>query len=462
MSEKVKKEIEELEHKKVAILGAGTSGIWASFLLAGKCKSILLSEIKQKIFDNAELKSLINAGVKIETGGHSDEVLKSDLVIVSPGISSDSDIIKKIKSRKIEIISEIELAYWFSYKHKIIAVTGSNGKSTTTYLLYQILSKAGYNVYYGGNIGIPYSKIVKNGDTFNDDTIIVLEISSFQLEYIKHFKPFICIVMNITPDHIDRHKTFNNYIRAKLNIYKNQDKNDYYIYNDDDPILKERLPSKPNIIPFSIHKNTGSPIIFENDTFITIDKVKIAERKDFRLPGEHNTYNLLASLNAYMVISNSRKHLKKIIMALTGLKHRMEYVDSIKGVKFYNDSKATNIDSVKYAIRGLDKPIILILGGKDKGANFEELKPIIKGKVKKIIAIGECKSKITNIFKEYIPCKEAISMFDAVIGGFLSADKGNIVLLSPACASFDMYKNFEERGNDFINCVKILKSMYAK
>ena len=449
--------IEKLANKYIAVIGAGLSGIWASILLSRHCRGVLLSDAKEVAIGDKELQILKSENVKIELGKHSDDILRSQLVVVSPGVSPESEIIRKIRARKIEILSEVEIAYWFAKNARIIGITGSNGKSTTTYLTYQLLKNSKNKVFYGGNIGIPFSKLILEARPIDRSTIFILELSSFQLENTKYFRPYISAILNITPDHLDRYHSFESYIGAKLNIYKNQREEDYFVYNYDDPILKERVPRHCKAIPFSIDTEIPTPVSYKNNSVYSQKGIKIADVKDYPLPGKHNLYNLLASLTIATLMDTSEELLAKRIPKLKGLEHRVEFVACIKGIKFYNDSKATNVESVKYAVRGFDAPVILILGGKDKGADFYELRECIKNRVKKSIIMGDCKKKIEEAFRGYIEYELATTMEDAVRKAFSSAEKGDIILLSPACASFDMYKNFEERGKDFKKWVRKLQ-----
>lgn len=452
--------IENLMNKDVAVIGAGLSGVWASILLARYCKSVLLSDEREVAIGSEELQVLKSENVKIELGKHSDRVLESQLVVVSPGVPPESEIIRKVKAKKIEILSEIEIAYWFAKDARIVGITGSNGKSTTTYLTYQLLKDSEQKIFYGGNIGIPFSRLVLEASPIDHNTVFILELSSFQLENIKHFRPYISAILNITPDHLDRYRSFESYVDAKMNIYKNQEKEDYFVYNHDDPILRERIPLHCKAIPFSVDSGISSLVVCKGNSIYSQKGMKIADVKDYPLPGKHNLYNLLASLTIAILMDSSEETLARRIPELKGLEHRVEFVACIKGIKFYNDSKATNVESVKYAVQGFNAPVILILGGKDKGADFYELRESVKNRVKKSIIMGDCKEKIKEAFRGYIEYEIATTMKDAVMKAFNSAEDGDIILLSPACASFDMYKNFEERGRDFKKWVRKLQDEY--
>lgn len=454
----------EIENKSFTVLGAGRSGIAVAKLLRGKGAKVLLSDgsnkDKLKYLDEKFLKE---EGIESETGGHSDKVFESDIIIKSPGISPQSEVILKAKKLNKKIYSEIEAAYWFC-KGQVIAITGTNGKTTTTILTGEIFKNAGYDTKVCGNVGLAFSEIVSE---VKEDTIVVLETSSYQLNDIEEFKPKVAILMNITPDHLDWHGGFDNYLKAKLEILKNQNETDLAIINyDDETLLKATKNLKSGKAYFSIRENFNgnnydAACFLKNRKIIYTDKNKnteeeIMEAGEINIRGNHNIYNSLASVISARAFEIKKEVIRDTLMKFKGVEHRIEFVKDIRGIKFYNDSKATNIDSLIVALESFPGNLILILGGRETGNVYSKTDELVKKKVKEIIAIGETKEKIKQHFASYKKVTEVKTMDEAVEIALTNGSKGDNVLLSPACKSFDMFDSFEHRGTEFKKSVNKL------
>ncbi|HOU98891.1 MAG TPA: UDP-N-acetylmuramoyl-L-alanine--D-glutamate ligase [Bacteroidales bacterium] len=443
--------------KKITILGCGESGMGAALLAKDKGFDVFVSD-SSPIKDEYK-QPLLNAGIPFEEKLHTEErILASDLIVKSPGIPEKAPIIKALRSKKIDIISEIEFAAQYTTA-KIIAITGSNGKTTTTLLTYHIMQKAGLNVGLAGNVGKSFALSVLQ----HKYDYYVLEISSFQLDDIVHFKPHIAILMNITPDHLDRYNyNFQNYIDSKFLITKNQTEDDYFIYCYDDEVIQKNIETK-NIrskrIPFSIQtelENGG--YVYENQLNININKNKfVMSIQDLALEGKHNQYNSLAAGIATFISNIRKEAIRESLSDFEAVEHRLEKVLKIRGIDFINDSKATNVNSTWYALETVKKPIIWIVGGVDKGNDYSQLEELVKEKVKAIVCLGVDNSKIIRAFEHLnIPIYDTKSMEEAVRTSYKNGVPGDVVLLSPACASFDLFQNYEDRGRKFKNAVRDL------
>ena len=438
----------ELKNKIVGIIGYSRTGKAVAEFVKKRGGKVKVSELSS----SRELeKELIEKGYEYEIGKNSFEFLKDcDLIVISPGVPSKSSFVLELEEKGKDIISEIEFASYF-IESKIIGITGSNGKSTVTSMIYHILKESGVEATIGGNIGIPLIKFAEENSEY-----FVVELSSFQLEKIKKFKPFISVLLNITPDHLDRYSNFEDYAIAKFNIFKNQQNTDFAVLNIEDEFIKNNLNTiKATKVLYSIEKENVD-IYTKNNKIIYKDE-EILEFSDIPLLGIHNIENTMAVVGVMKIIGLKNSEIKEGIKTFKGLEHRTELCGEIGGVKFINDSKATNIDATYKALISFDSPIILILGGKDKGGDFTVLNDLIKSKVKKLILIGAAREKIKKQLDKDIEFIEVNTMEEAVRTSYSLAEKGDLVLLSPACASFDMYKNFEERGRDFKNLVKMLK-----
>ena len=438
----------ELKNKIVGIIGYSRTGKAVAEFVQKRGGKVKVSELSS----SRELeKELIEKGYEYEIGKNSFEFLKDcDLIVISPGVPSKSSFVLELEEKGKDIISEIEFASYF-IESKIIGITGSNGKSTVTSMVYHILKESGVEATIGGNIGIPLIKFAEENSEY-----FVVELSSFQLEKIKKFKPFISVLLNITPDHLDRYSNFEDYAIAKFNIFKNQQNTDFAVLNIEDEYIKNNLNTiKASKVLYSIEKENVD-IYTKNNKIIYKDE-EVLNFSDIPLLGIHNIENTMAVVGVMKIIGLKNSEIKEGIKTFKGLEHRTELCGEIGGVKFINDSKATNIDATYKALISFNSPIILILGGKDKGGDFTVLNDLIKSKVKKLILIGAAREKIKKQLDKDIEFIEVNTMEEAVRTSYSLAEKGDLVLLSPACASFDMYKNFEERGRDFKNLVKMLK-----
>ena len=390
--------------------------------------------------------------VKIEEDGHSDKIFDSHFVIKSPGISNFAEIIKKLTSNGIPVIGEIEFAYQLLNTNNIVAITGSNGKTTTTTMITNFLKNAGLDVYCGGNIGHPLSRIVLE-EKIEDESIVVLELSSFQLEDIYSFCPQISIILNVTLDHMDRyHQVFDLYFAAKMRITHFQKEDDFYIYYSDDENLKDAIPRNVQAMAFSLcDKSSG---IFIGDNYVWYGSEKLIPLEELNIKGRHNYLNLIAALKVCKIYNLTKDQIFESVKNFQTPEHRLEFVGEIKGTKYYNDSKATNVDSVNMALTAFEEPVILILGGRDKDSDFTLLQDSIKAKVKHLVITGEAAEKIDSQLNGTVDSVIIKNFTEAVQKAHDLATGDDIVLLSPACASFDAFKNYEERGKYFKQLVK--------
>jgi UDP-N-acetylmuramoylalanine--D-glutamate ligase len=444
--------------RKMVILGGGESGIGAALLAKQKGYDVFVSDASslKDIYRN-ELKQ---AGLEFEEGGHNEQrILGADEVMKSPGIPEKNDLVKKIRAKGIPVISEIELAYRFKGESKIIGITGSNGKTTTTALTYHIFKTAGVDCALVGNIGYSFAKQVAE----DPKPLYIAEISSFQLDDIEEFRPDIAILTNITEDHLDRYDyKFENYIRSKFRITMNQQPNDYFIYCYDDAITMKYL-NEFNIqstkLPISMKRELpNGAFIKDGDMYVrTTGEYMTMSVYDFALKGKHNQYNTMAACVAGATMELRKDKIRDAVITFQNLEHRMEYVSTVRGVEFINDSKATNVNSTWYALESMTKPTVLILGGVDKGNDYSLLTDMVKEKVKAIICMGKDNQKIHDAFNGMVnTIVNTGSAEEAVQAAFHFAEKGDVVLLSPACASFDLFKNYEDRGNQFKRAVREL------
>ena len=444
--------------EQFVILGAGESGVGAALLAKQQGYNVFVSDASS-LKDNYR-NELRNAGIDFEEGQHDEKkILDAAEVMKSPGIPEKNEMVKKIRAKGIDIISEVELAYRFTGNSRIIAVTGSNGKTTTTALTYHICKTSGLDCAMVGNIGYSFARQVAE----DPKPLYVVEISSFQLDDIKTFRPDIAILTNITEDHLDRYDyNFENYIRSKFRITMNQQPNDYFIYCADDEITMKYIKQfniQSDKLPMSMKRELpNGAFIKDGDMYIrTGHDFTSMSVYDFALKGKHNQYNTMAAYLAGATMDISKEKIRDAIQNFQSLEHRMEHVATVRGVEFINDSKATNVNSVWYALESMTKPVILIMGGVDKGNDYSLIEDLVKEKVKAIICLGIDNRKIHEAFGNIISLiVNTGSAAEAVHAAFHFAGKGDVVLLSPACASFDLFKNYEDRGNQFKQTVKEL------
>jgi len=442
----------------LVVLGGGESGVGVAYLASKKGIKVFLSDnnLIKKEYKNI----LIENNIEFEEGSHSlTKLLNATEVVKSPGISDDSDLINKIRINNIPVISEIEFASRFT-NAKIIGITGSNGKTTTTSLIYHILKSSGLNVGVAGNIGNSFSFLIAN----RDYEFIVLELSSFQLDGVKTFKPQIAVITNLSPDHLDRYENnFDNYISSKFNIVINHSKSDYLIYNSDDLKIINELNSRKinsNKISFSFSKKDCNNQIYIEKNIIksNINKNKfMIPIESLSLKGKHNVQNSMAAATVAQLLNISNEELRESLGNFQSISHRLEHVLTIQKVKYINDSKATNVNAVFYALDSMKSSTVWIAGGVDKGNNYDELLPLVREKVKAIICLGLENQKLLETFSSVTELIfETTSMSEAVKMAYQIAKPTESVLLSPACSSFDLFKNFEDRGNQFKEAVRRL------
>lgn len=433
--------MESFDDKRVTVFGLGKSGVASAKKLVSLGAKVTATESKfPSDLDPVVLRELRNSAVQLELGGHTSRSIEnSDFIVVSPGVHLDIPVLEEAKRSGIPIISEIELAYRFLTK-PIIAVTGTNGKTTTATLIGEMLEAGGKRVAVAGNIGSP---LVEVNDI--DLDYIVAEVSSYQLETIIDFKPGVSVILNIQPDHLERHRTMEEYINLKARIFMNQGGSDYLVYNQDDSYVAEMVKkAKAKLVGFSKSR----------------PEVLSLAPTEIKIPGKHNLENSLAAAEAAYLCGVSKETVAEVLRTFCGVEHRIEYVTAIKGVEFYNDSKATNPDSTLVALETFtDQGIILILGGRDKGVALDDLAQKVKESVKEVVLVGEAAARFEGTLRgagfEAIH-HAGFSMEEAVRKSFSLAGAGDIVLLSPACASFDMFNNYEERGKVFKKIVRSL------
>ncbi|MBT5246576.1 MAG: UDP-N-acetylmuramoyl-L-alanine--D-glutamate ligase [Flavobacteriaceae bacterium] len=442
--------------KSIIILGAGESGIGCALLAQSRGYNVFVSESNN--IQESTRSQLIENNIEFEESSHNKAInMKPDFVVKSPGIPDSSQVIKSYKKNNINVISEIE----FASRHtdsEIIAITGSNGKTTTTLLTHQILNDEGLNVTIGGNIGTSFSSLLIS----NDYNYLVLEVSSFQLDGIVEFKPHIAVITNLSPDHLDRYKNYEDYIKSKFRIVMNQNSNDYLIYDGDDSTINSYINKnniKSKLIPFSTERKIEEGAYYNNQSInISINKKKLVmPTENFSIKGKHNIKNAMAAATVAHLLKIRKQTIRKSLEHFQSVEHRLENVLTINKVNYINDSKATNVNATYYALDTMEAPTIWIVGGIDKGNKYEDLFPLVHKKVKAIICLGKNNFKLIENFEnivEYIV--ETTSMEEAVSTAYKIAKPGYNVLLSPACASFDLFDDYKDRGRQFKASVRKL------
>ena len=443
---------------KLVILGGGESGTGAAILGKQKGWEVFLSD--KSSLKEVYKKELDAKGIRWEEGQHTEsEILSADCIIKSPGIPHKVPIVQQAKAKGIEIISEIEFASRYT-DAKIIAITGSNGKTTTTTLVYHLLKEAGLSVAVGGNIGYSFARLVAQ----EPKEYYVLEISSFQLDDITSFHPHIALLLNITPDHLDRYNyEFQNYIDAKMRITEFQQAADYLIYDADDPVTVQEIGKgqvRAQLLPFSLEKTfeRGAWSLDEKNMYVNVNQnIFEMSTKDLTIKGKHNLKNAMGATMVAKLLNVRNENIRNSLMTFQGVPHRLEFVREVEGVRYINDSKATNVNSVYYALDSMEEGLVWIVGGQDKGNDYTPLIPYVSKKVKAIVCLGLDNQKIIQTFQSIVPTIiETHSMEDAVQVGRGLSQEGDTVLLSPACASFDLFQSYEDRGNQFKHYVNML------
>ncbi len=440
---------EKIKSARVSVLGAARSGISTAKLLKSQGAYVFVSDKKLKEEAAQQIRTLENLGLAYEFGAHSDRIFDADFIVISPGVPSNLNLVQHALKVGLSVYSEVEAASWFC-RAPIVAITGSNGKTTTTTLTGKIFEKAGWKTVVAGNIGFPLSDYVLDVD---EKSVVVVEVSSFQLDHIDTFKPKVAALLNITADHLDRYENYQAYMDSKFRIFMNQTVNDFSIYNYDDEAVRkycEGLVTKKNC--FSVKEKISCGAFVDGDkVFLAADGNRefLIDAKEIKIRGAHNLYNSIASSLAARAMGVSVEVIADTLREFPGVEHRLEPVRELNGVVYVNDSKATNVDAVWYALGSFESPIVLIAGGKDKGNDYSPLFELVKKKVHAMILIGQAATKMQKEFSDKTMCIMASSMEEAVSRAQREAKKGDVVLLSPACASFDMFHDYEHRGREF-------------
>jgi UDP-N-acetylmuramoylalanine--D-glutamate ligase len=447
----------DLRNKRVLVVGLGKSGVASALFLKSQGARVTVSDSKNKDQLGKEIPVLLDHGIAVETGAHGERTFRGqDLIVVSPGVPVDSPPLVQARSLGEPVIGEIELAVQFLPKN-IVAITGSNGKTTTTTLTGEILAASGMPTLVGGNIGTPAVSLIEQSSA---ETAIVLEVSSFQLETIETFRPKVAVVLNVTPDHLDRHRTFGAYANAKARIFENQQPGDFTVLNaDDETCVSFAQRTRAQVSWFSRKNEVPHGAYVADNAIIFRDlnsQHEVLPLAEIPLKGNHNVENVLAAVCAGLLMGCNLAKVRAAVRAFKAVEHRLEYVASIRGVEYYNDSKATNVDATIKALESFPGNIHLILGGKDKGSDYTVLNDLLRQRVKRVYTIGAAAEKIESHIKDTTDILNMGTLDAAVRKAHETAQPGDVVLLAPACASFDQFQNYEHRGRTFKETVKSL------
>lgn len=451
-------EAEPIAGKKVLVVGMARSGMAAARFLRARGAWVTVSDTRGQSQLEPEIRTLQALGIGCEVGGHRlESLLEAEFIVVSPGVPLDQPLLREAARQGREILSEIELASRF-LRGRVVGITGSNGKTTTTTLVGEILESAGFRVQVGGNIGVPLISLVEGSAS---DSINVVELSSFQLEAVSSFRAHIGVILNITPDHMDRYPTLAAYASAKLNLLNTQEASDYAVLNREDRLLRDLTePTSARKFWFSTRVPVDQGCCLQTGALIFSDRgrrEKVVGMEDVRIKGRHNLENVAAAVTVARLLGASVGSIRETVARFRGVSHRLEWVREIRGVDFYNDSKATNPTSAQRALEAFEQRLILILGGRDKAGDFTVLSPQVSRRVKGLVLLGEASRKIESQLAGTAPVTRAASMEEAVRLAFGQADRGEVVLLAPACSSFDMFRDYEDRGNVFKEAVNRLR-----
>ena len=450
----------ELNGKRVLVVGLGRSGVASALFLQSRGARVTVSDAKSEDQLREQIPTLLDAGIAVETGAHGERTFRDqDLIIVSPGVPVDAEPLVHARALGQPVIGEIELASQF-LPGPIVAITGSNGKTTTTTLVGEILAGSGFKTLVGGNIGTPAISLAEQA---TPDTTIVLEVSSFQLETIRAFRPKVAVVLNITPDHLDRHRTFAAYVDAKARIFENQQADDFAVLNADDPTCVEVAGRTSSQVFWFSRKREIESGAFVRDSQVIFRRNGssqiVLSISEIPLKGSHNLENVLAAVCAGVLMGCAPENIRAAIRHFKAVEHRLEYVATIGGVEYYNDSKATNVDATMKALQSFPSNIHLILGGKDKGSDYTLLNDLLRERVKSVYIIGAAAEKIQAHIKGTTQIISSGTIESAVKQASATAQPGDIVLLAPACASFDQFQNYEHRGRVFKDLIGQLATM---
>ncbi len=448
---------EKIKGRRIGVVGMARSGMAVARQAKRAGGHPFVSDVAPAVRLSAQIKELSDIGITFETGGHTERLLEYDYLVLSPGVPLAIDILRKAERKGIPCFSELEFASWLC-QGRIVAVTGSNGKTTTTALLGEILAAGGLDVHVCGNIGLPFADIVEK---VTDRSVAVVEVSTFQLETIADFKPQVAVILNLTPDHLDRHGTFENYKATKYRITENQTADDYLLLNREDAeTMADNPESEATRLYFSTgERNDVASYVRDDSLYVSVKELTTPVIKcgEIRLSGPHNLQNVAAATVVARLFDVDVGTIAKVLKSFPGVEHRLEDIGTVAGVRFINDSKATNVDSVRYALKSVKERVCLICGGRDKGSSYTPIIDVGRDKIKGLIVIGEARDKIFNALGKAFPVQFADSLGEAVAKGFEMASPGETVLLSPGCSSFDMFENYEERGRAFKAAVTALK-----
>jgi UDP-N-acetylmuramoylalanine--D-glutamate ligase len=447
----------DLKDKRVLVVGLGKSGVASALFLKERGARVTVSDTKSPDQLREEIPVLLDHGITVETGGHGERTFRGqDLIVVSPGVPVDAAPLVQARAAGEPVIGEIELAAQ-NLSGEIVAITGSNGKTTTTTLAGEILAAGGFPVSVGGNIGTPAISLVERATR---QTIVVLEVSSFQLETIQTFRPKVAVVLNVTPDHLDRHRTFQTYVDAKTRIFENQQASDFAVLNEDDPTCRTlRDRTRAQVFWFSRKKEVQKGACVRDGKIFFLDgksQREVMLVSEIPLKGAHNVENVLAGVCAGALMGCEPAKIRQAIQNFKAVEHRLEYVATIKGVEYFNDSKATNVDATIKALESFPKNIHLILGGKDKGSDYTVLNDLLRERVKRVYTIGAAAEKIESHIKGAAEVVHAETLENAIRRASAVAEPGDVVLLAPACASFDQFQSYNHRGRVFKEVVQAL------
>lgn len=451
----------EFRGKTFSVIGGARSGIAVAKLLKAQSAAVFLSDKAPLDTMRQAAAELEQWGIAYEFGGNSEKVLQADVLVLSPGVPADASIAKAARAKGLKIVGEIEVASLLC-KGRIIAITGTNGKTTTTALVGRIFDDARRPSAVAGNIGLAFSQIVEQ---MTEQHTVILEVSSFQLDTIETFRPRVSALLNVTPDHLDRYDhSMDKYVASKCRVFENQRSGDTIVYNYDDEIVRTNVETRihPEVkrLPFSTRKQLEEGGFLSGDTVVTRiggNTTEVIKAADISIKGSHNLMNAMAASLIAQAMDIPTASLRATLKNFKGVEHRLEFVRELDGVTYVNDSKATNVDSVWYALQSFDKPIVLLLGGRDKGNDYSPLLPLVEKYVKAIVAIGESADKVLAAFAPSKPTSRAATMEAAVLLARRAASSGDVVLLSPACASFDWFENYEHRGRVFKEIVMNLQ-----
>ena len=458
-------DLERIRQTRFSVIGAARSGIAVARLLAGAGARVFVSDAAPAATMGAALAALEQAQIPCEFGGHTPRAIDADVLVLSPGVPSTAPIVRQAVDRGMKVVSELETASWLN-RGTLVAITGTNGKTTTTTLAGRMFEDAHRPCVVAGNIGTAFSEVVS---VVGRDSTAILEVSSFQLDHVQTFRPRVAVILNITPDHLDRYDhSMDLYVRSKSRVFARQGEGDMLVYNYDDEMtrsaVEHHVPAGVTLLPFSVSTTPATGACVENGMLVTQvsgSRTPVIPVQDISIRGTHNLYNAMAATLTAQALGIGPASLRATLRNFKGVEHRLEFVQEVNGITYINDSKATNVDSVWYALQSYSAPLIVLIGGRDKGNDYVRLADLVRRHVKAVVAIGESAEKVDAAFRDIVPVATAGTMAEAVSKATSLAARGDIVLLSPACASFDWFQNYEHRGRVFKDLVRQLPGAAA-